>query len=39
MVSLDHQFTIENGFSYQLSLQDLKWDGSDKVFGKCSTVA
>jgi hypothetical protein len=39
MTSLDHRFTIENVFNYQLSLQDPKWDGSDKVFGKYSTVA
>jgi hypothetical protein len=39
MTSLDHRFTIENGLNYQLSLQNLKWDGSDKVFGKCSTIA
>jgi hypothetical protein len=39
MTSLEHRFPIENGFNYQLTLQGLKWEGSDKVFGKCRAVA
>jgi hypothetical protein len=39
MTSVDHRFPIENGFNYQLSLQDVKFDGSDRVFGKCSSAA